>query len=245
MKRPLKLFGNEFKEEQVYFIHVDGIGYWFLSKKAKLAGERDTLREVSKRAQKALWSRSWLIAEIVTNNEEALKEELYGLNPTNLEEAELEETKQDNKKLKQALEDLVRDSLSGIDLLYHPVISKYATKFTDVFLEDNNEYENAVVLSAFAHRLIVNEEYVSVCTDDPEKGVIKAENIFNGTVLIGQKVSQDDLKQLDEKLLIKIFEFCETEFNGEKWLTTKDKEVISETKSEVDTEVEEKKISLA
>lgn len=238
MKKPLKLFGNEYKEEQVRFIHIDGIGYWFLSRNNRLAGERDALRVVSKKSQKSLWTRSWLIVQIVTENQAELTKELYEQNPTKLSDQEIEETKQDDKKLKQALEELVRNSLSNTDLLYHPVIKKYNDRFTELFLEDDSEYQDAVTLSAFAHRLIIDDEHIAVNIKDPEKGIIPAEKVFTGVVRIGEQITKEDLKQLDEILLNNIYDFCIGEFNGETWQTTKDKEKSSQSTELVEPVVE-------
>ena len=224
LKKPIKLFGNEYREENVRFIHVDGLGYWFLYRKARLIGERDALRDASKKSQTALWKRTALISRIVLENETALKDELYASNPNQLSTKELEETKHDEKALTLALEDLIRSRLSNRDLLYHPVISKYRDDFTEMFMEDDTEYSSKVVTTAFTYRLIINDAQVKVNANDNEKGTLSAEDVFTGTVAIGQKTTADDQRLLDEALISKIFDYCVGEFNGETYYTTKELE---------------------
>lgn len=224
MKKPLRLFGRDHQQENVRFIHSGGVGYWFLYKQSRLVGERDTLREVSRKSQQQIWSRSWLIVEIVKDNFEELKEEFYRDNPAKMSEIEVAETRTNEQKLNLALEELVRNSLSDVDLLYHPVISKYRDQFTQVFLEDDSEYNNAVTLSCFKHRLIINDEIIQRVADDDEKGTILADDIFSGKAIIGETIKQEDIALLDETLINKVYQFCIGEFNNSEYKTTKDKE---------------------
>lgn len=225
LKQPLKLFGNELREEKVRFIHSEGSGYWFLMRQARLAGERDSLRHVTKKNQRNLWIRSWLIVRIINENLDELSTELYKDNLPKLTEAELEETKKDDKKLKRALEEIVTSKLSNEDLLYHPVTSKYKEEFTNIFLEDDEtEGFNEVIKCAFKYRYVLDESNINVDPTDPEKGILAADKVFSGQVKIGDKITQEDINMLDENLLVQIHNFCMAEFNNEYWLTTNEKE---------------------
>ena len=243
LKKPVKLFGNEYRQEDVRFVHVDGTGYWFLYRKSRLVGEREFLRDISKKSQQQIWSRSWLIVEIVNDNLEELKAELYAKNPQKLTDKELEETRTDEKVLRLALEELVRNSLGDVELLYHPVISKYRSQFTKVFLEDDSEYNNQIVISAFNNRLIVSDELIQKDSEDQEKGVLLADDIYSGKVKIGEKAIQADLTLLDEALLGAIYAFCISEFNNEEYKTSKDKEwdAAKAKQKEVDATADEEK----
>lgn len=218
MLKPIKLFGVEQKRNDVFFIHHKGSGFWFMSTGHRVFGEAKSLKELSENAQKMELSRNWIILDIVRDNREALLEEFLQENSEGLTAQDIEGLKESEVNNKLGI--FTRELIRSTDL-FHPILWKYKEQVSEsLFTTDLTfEYQEKIITSAFIYRYINDPNFITVDPDDPEKGVIELQDSVSKN-FIGYQFPVD-LQELGEPLCLRIYDFCQREYAGEPWYTTK------------------------
>lgn len=232
MKKPIRLFGIEDKQQPCYFIHNQGLGYWFIALKQRTVGEASTLAPIVSKIERLEIDNNLLILDICTENKEVLVAEFLVENESSFN---VETFKKYNMELEIGnftpelnllIENHVRNLLSTGDI-QHPILYKYRDRIvsrlnTSIMFQ----YQIEVVKCALKHRLITEEKYIVKSDTDEERGHILADDIAKYKC-IGEV--DPDISELGELLTLQIYQFVTNDFAGKDWETTKQKAKFAES----------------
>lgn len=236
MKKPIRLFGVEDKQQPCYFIHNQGLGYWFIALKQRTVGEASTLAPIVSKIERLEIDNNLLILDICTENKDVLVTEYLEENKDILSEddkvryfKELE-TKTFTPGLNLLIENYARNLLSTGDI-QHPVLYKYRDRIvsrlnTSIMFQ----YQIEVVKCALKHRLITEEKYIVKSDTDDERGFILADDIAKYKC-IGEV--DPDISELGELLTLQIYQFVTNDFGGKDWETTKQKANLADEQNKL------------
>jgi hypothetical protein len=228
MKKPIRLFGVEDKQQSCYFIHSQGLGYWFIALKQRTVGEVSTLAPIVSKIERLEIDNNLLILDICTGNKEELVTEFLEENENSLNEDDKTryykelETKVFTPELNLLIENHVRNLLSAGDI-QHPTLYKFRDRIVNrLNTSIMFQYQVEVVKCALKHRLITEEKYIVKSDTDDERGYILADDIAKYKC-IGEV--NPDISELGESLTLQIYQFVTNDFAGKDWETTKQKEI--------------------
>jgi hypothetical protein len=246
MLKTTRLFGVEQKDQKVYFIGVDGEGYWFTSHGEKTVGEIKSLRSITERIEAQDMASSWLIVDIVKKQRNLIISQFFKLNPFNLstqelqllipkellnianERKELSFEKQSeliSRDLNIQLEQYVRSLIRNVDL-FNPILEPFGHQITaSISSALMLDYQLEVARTAFNYRVVTDTSVIKVDTEDPEKGYITLKDFLSGEYVGYEDV---DLNKISETLALRIYEFMSADFRGEKIITSKVKQQLEE-----------------
>jgi hypothetical protein len=226
MKKPIRLFGVEDKQQPCYFIHNQGLGYWFIALKQRTVGEASTLAPIVSKIERLEIDNNLLILDICTENKEELIKEFLAENKEGLTEEDKAqylkelETKTFTPELNLLIENYTRNLLSTGDI-QHPTLYKYRDRIvTRLNTSIMFQYQIEVVKCALKHRLITEEKHIVKHDTDDERGYILADDIAKYK-FIGE--IDPDISELGELLTLQIYQFVTNDFAGKDWETTKQK----------------------
>jgi hypothetical protein len=237
MKKPIRLFGVEDKSQPCYFIHNQGLGYWFISLKQRTVGEASSLAPIVSKIERLERDNNFLILDICTENKDVLVTEFLSENEKLLNEEDLLKYKKEleekvyTAELNLLIENHVRNLLSAGDI-QHPILYKYRDRILSRL--DSNimfQYQIEVVNCALKHRLITEEKYIVKNDSDDERGHILVDDISKHKC-VGE--INPDLSELGELLTLQIYQFVTNDFTGKDWETTKIKsDVLAKSAKEL------------
>jgi hypothetical protein len=224
MKKPIRLIGVEDRSQPCYFIHNQGLGYWFISLKQRTIGEASSLVQIVSKIEKLERDNNYLILDICTENKDRLVTDFLSENEKLLSEEDLLKYKKEledkvyTPELNLLIENYVRELLSTGDV-QHPILYKYRDRILSRL--DSNimfQYQLEVVSCALKHRLITEEKYIVKNEFDDERGHILVDDIGKYKC-VGE--INPDLSELGEFLTLQIYQFVTNDFAGKSWETTK------------------------
>lgn len=241
MKKPIRLFGVEDKQQPCYFIHNQGLGYWFIALKQRTVGEASTLAPIVTKIERLEIDNNLLILDICTENKEALVWEYLSENQSKLDKEDYKkylselEANTYTPDLNLLIENHARNLLTTGDI-QHPILYKYRDRIvsrlnTSIMFQ----YQLEVVKCALKHRLITEEKFIIKSDEDDERGYILTDDIAKHKC-IGE--FDPDISELGEQLTLQIYQFVTNDFAGKTWETTYQKSKAVAT-DEVDEEFAE------
>lgn len=218
MVKPIRLFGIEQKDQKVYFVNNDGLGFWFTSIGERTVGESELLKPISDKIEQYDAANNRLILEIIHQNKESLTAELKEKNPNSLSPQQLVGLK--GRDLTFAVESYVRTLINDLEFS-HPAIYPFVEKITSFSTSSLMlEYQLACVRVAFLKRYVNKPEIVIPTSEDPEIGYLPLKSIIEGG-LVGINPDEFNDDDLGEVLALKIYRFLQDDFRGVQWKTTK------------------------